>query len=52
VGVGEDVGDLIRFDREEYVRGLFLKDAETTELIPDPTALPAGKTASDYYLGV
>ena len=52
VGVGEDVSDLIRFDREEYVRGLFLKDAEATELIPDPTALPAGKTASDYYLGV
>lgn len=52
VGVGEDVTDLIRFDREEYVQGLFLKDAETTELIPDPTALPAGKQASDYYLGV
>jgi fused signal recognition particle receptor len=52
VGVGEDVEDLIRFDREEYVRGLFLKDAESTELIPDPTALPEGKTASDYYLGV
>jgi fused signal recognition particle receptor len=52
VGVGEDLDDLIRFDREEYVRGLFLKDAETVELIPDPTALPEGKQASDYYLGV
>lgn len=52
VGVGEDVSDLIRFDRDEYVRGLFLKDSETVELIPDPTALPAGKTAADYYLGV
>lgn len=52
VGVGEDVDDLIRFDREEYVQGLFLKEGEEVELIPDPTALPQGKTASDYYLGV
>ena len=52
VGVGEDVDDLIRFDREEYVQGLFLKEGEDVELIPDPTALPEGKTASDYYLGV
>lgn len=52
VGVGEDLDDLIRFDRDEYVRGLFLKDAESVELIPDPTALPEGKQASDYYLGV
>ena len=52
VGVGEDLDDLIRFDREEYVRGLFLKESESVELIPDPTALPEGKTASDYYLGV
>ncbi|MDB5049686.1 MAG: signal recognition particle-docking protein FtsY [Fibrobacteres bacterium] len=50
VGVGEDLDDLIRFNREEYVQGLFLK--EEVELIPDPTALPEGKTASDYYLGV
>jgi fused signal recognition particle receptor len=52
VGVGEDVDDLIRFDREEYVQGLFLKEGEEVELIPDPTALPEGKIASDYYLGV
>ncbi len=52
VGVGEDLDDLIRFDREEYVQGLFLKDAESTELIPDPTALPEGTSASDFYLGV
>ncbi|MDB5106932.1 MAG: ftsY, partial [Fibrobacteres bacterium] len=52
VGVGEDLDDLIRFDREEYVQGLFLRDGEEVELIPDPTALPEGKTASDYYLGV
>ena len=52
VGVGEDVDDLIRFDREEYVQGLFLKEGEEVELIPDATALPEGKTASDYYLGV
>jgi fused signal recognition particle receptor len=52
VGVGEDVDDLIRFDRGEYVQGLFLKDSEGVELIPDPTALPEGKQASDYYLGV
>jgi fused signal recognition particle receptor len=50
VGVGEDLDDLILFDRDEYVQGLFLK--EEVELIPDPTALPAGKTAADYYLGV
>ncbi|MEO6094468.1 MAG: signal recognition particle-docking protein FtsY [Fibrobacteria bacterium] len=52
VGVGEDLDDLIRFDRDEYVQGLFLKEGEITELIPDPTALPEGKSASDYYLGV
>jgi fused signal recognition particle receptor len=52
VGVGEDLDDLIRFSRDEYVHGLFLKDAEGTELIPDATALPEGKTAADYYLGV
>lgn len=52
VGVGEDLDDLIRFDRDEYVQGLFLRGTEAVELIPDPTALPEGKTASDYYLGV
>jgi len=52
VGVGEDLEDLIRFDKEEYVQGLFLRGAEKVELIPDPTALPEGTTASDYYLGV
>ena len=51
VGVGEDLDDLIRFSRDEFVHGLFLKD-ESTELIPDAAALPEGKTASDYYLGV
>ena len=52
VGVGEDLEDLIRFSRDEYVQGLFLKEGEGADLIPDPGALPAGKTASDYYLGV
>jgi fused signal recognition particle receptor len=52
VGVGEDLEDLIRFDREEYVQGMFLRGGEEADLIPDPTALPAGKTAADYYLGV
>jgi fused signal recognition particle receptor len=52
VGVGEDLTDLIPFSREEYVQGLFLKGGETPELMPDPTALPKGKTAADYYLGV
>lgn len=52
VGVGEDLEDLIRFSRDEYVRGLFLKEGEGSDLIPDPAALPAGKSATDYYLGV
>ncbi len=52
VGVGEDLEDLIPFSREEYVRGLFLKEGEEADLVPDATALPKGTTASDYYLGV
>src|SRR5690606_20274596 len=52
VGVGEDLEDVIRFDREEYVQGMFLRGGEEADLIPDPTALPEGKTAADYYLGV
>ncbi len=52
VGVGEDLDDLIRFSREDYVRGLFLLEGENAELIPDASALPEGKSASDYYLGV
>ncbi len=52
VGVGEDLTDLIRFSREEYVRGLFLKDGDDAGLIPDTKALPDGKQASDFYLGV
>jgi fused signal recognition particle receptor len=52
VGVGEDLTDLVPFSREEYVQGLFLKGGEELELMPDPTALPKGKTAADYYLGV
>lgn len=52
VGVGEDIDDLIPFSRDEYVQGLFLKDGDGADLIPDPTALPEGKTAADYYLGV
>jgi fused signal recognition particle receptor len=52
VGVGEDIGDLVPFSREEYVQGLYLKDGDGADLVPDPTALPAGKTAADYYLGV
>ena len=52
VGVGEDLEDLIPFSREEYVQGLYLKDGDGADLIPDPAALPEGKTAADYYLGV
>ncbi len=52
VGVGEDLDDLIRFSRDEYVNGLFLKESELVELIPESGALPAGKIASDFYLGV
>jgi fused signal recognition particle receptor len=52
VGVGEDLDDLIPFSREEYVQGLYLKDGDGADLIPDPTALPEGKTAADDYLGV
>jgi fused signal recognition particle receptor len=52
VGVGEDLDDLVPFSRDEYVKGLFLKDGDAVELVPDPTALPEGKTAADYYLGV
>jgi fused signal recognition particle receptor len=52
VGVGEDIDDLIPFSREEYVQGLYLKDGDGEDLVPDPTALPEGKTAADYYLGV
>ena len=52
VGVGEDLDDLVPFSRDEYVKGMFLKEGEAPELVPDPTALPEGKTAADYYLGV
>ena len=52
VGMGEDIDDLIPFSRDEYVQGLYLKDGDGADLIPDPTALPEGKTAADYYLGV
>lgn len=51
VGVGEDLDDLIRFSRDEFVQGLFLNDVGT-DLIPDAAALPEGKSAADYYLGV
>jgi len=52
VGVGEDLDDLIRFNRDEYVQGLFLKDGDGADLVPDAGALPKGKQASDFYLGV
>jgi fused signal recognition particle receptor len=52
VGVGEDLEDLIPFSRDAYVQGLFLKDGDEADLVPDAAALPKGKSASDYYLGV
>jgi fused signal recognition particle receptor len=52
VGIGEDLEDLIRFSRDEYVHGLFLKEGENSTLIPTHDSLPEGKNAADYYLGV